>query len=78
MVDEIKRALEIAEIIPFRYLIQHIGVGGEEFDMRKFDAAFCALEELNLFAAAARRGDPAGEHSQRAFERGAAAARSRS
>ena len=40
MVDEIKRALEIAEIIPFRYLIQHIGVGGEEFDMRKFDAAF--------------------------------------
>ena len=25
MVDEIKRALEIAEMIPFRYLIQHIG-----------------------------------------------------
>jgi sugar phosphate isomerase/epimerase len=50
MVDEIKRALEIAETIPFRYLIQHIGVGGEEFDMRKFDAAFSALEELRLFA----------------------------
>jgi sugar phosphate isomerase/epimerase len=50
MVDEIKRAIEIAEVIPFRYLIQHIGVGGEEFDMRKFDAAFAALEELNLFA----------------------------
>ena len=50
MVDEIKRALEIAEVIPFRYLIQHIGVGGEEFDLRKFDAAFCALEELSLFA----------------------------
>jgi len=50
MVDEIKRALEIAEVIPFRYLIQHIGVGGEEFDLRKFDAAFAALEELNLFA----------------------------
>ena len=50
MVDEIKRALEIAEVIPFRYLIQHIGVGGEEFDMRKFDAAFSALEELKLFA----------------------------
>jgi sugar phosphate isomerase/epimerase len=49
-VDEIKRALEIAEIIPFRYLIQHMGVGGEEFDMRKFDAAFSALEELSLFA----------------------------
>jgi sugar phosphate isomerase/epimerase len=50
MVDEIKRALDIAEVIPFRYLIQHIGVGGEEFDLRKFDAAFAALEELKLFA----------------------------
>ena len=50
MVDEIKRALEIAEVIPFRYLVQHIGVVGEEFDERKFDAAFAALEELNLFA----------------------------
>jgi len=50
MVDEIKRALEIAEIVPFRYLIQHIGVGGEEFDLHKFDAAFSALEELSLFA----------------------------
>jgi sugar phosphate isomerase/epimerase len=50
MVDEIKRALEIAEIIPFRYLIQHLGVSGEEFDLRKFDAAFSALEELSLFA----------------------------
>src|SRR6185312_1403571 len=50
MVDEIKRALEIAETIPFRYLVQHIGVGGEEFDLRKFDAAFSALEELSIFA----------------------------
>ncbi|MGD0497006.1 MAG: TIM barrel protein [Bryobacteraceae bacterium] len=49
-VDEIKRALEIAEIVPFRYLIQHLGVGGEEFDERKFDAAFTALEELRVFA----------------------------
>ena len=50
MVEEIKRAIEIAEVIPFRFLIQHIGVGGEEFDLRKFDAAFAALEELMLFA----------------------------
>jgi sugar phosphate isomerase/epimerase len=50
MINEIKRAIEIAETIPFRYLIQHIGVGGEEFDMRKFDAAFTALEELRVFA----------------------------
>ena len=50
MVDEIKRALEIAETVPFRYLIQHIGVSGEEFSDRKVDAAFSALEELSLFA----------------------------
>jgi sugar phosphate isomerase/epimerase len=50
MVDEIKRALEIAETIPFRYLIQHVGVSGEEFSERKVDAAFSALEELSLFA----------------------------
>jgi sugar phosphate isomerase/epimerase len=50
MVDEIKRALEIAETVPFRYLIQHIGVSGEEFSERKVDAAFAALEELSIFA----------------------------
>jgi sugar phosphate isomerase/epimerase len=50
MVDEIKRAIEVAEIIPFQYLVQHMGVSGEEFDMRKFDAAFSALEQLVLFA----------------------------
>jgi sugar phosphate isomerase/epimerase len=50
MVDEIKRALEIAETIPFKYLIQHMGVTREEFDLRKVDAAFAALEEIKLFA----------------------------
>lgn len=49
-VDEIKRAIEIAETIPFRYLIQHLGVAWEEYDVRKLDAAFSALEEINLFA----------------------------
>ena len=49
-VDEIKRALEIAETIPFRYLIQHLGVSGEAFSDRKVDAAFAALEELSIFA----------------------------
>src|SRR5215472_235733 len=50
MVDEIKRAIEIAETIPFKYLVQHMGVAGEEFDLRKFDAAITALKELKLFA----------------------------
>jgi len=49
-VDEVKRTLEIAESIPFRYLVQHLGVSGEEFDLRKVDAAFAALEELKIFA----------------------------
>ena len=50
MVDEIKRTLEIAETVPYRYLIQHLGVAGEEFDEFKVDAAFSALEEIALFA----------------------------
>jgi sugar phosphate isomerase/epimerase len=50
MLDEIKRALEIAETVPYRYLIQHIGVTGQEFDERSVDAAFTALEEISLFA----------------------------
>jgi len=50
IVDEIKHALEIAETIPFQYLIQHIGVAGEEWEDRKVEAAFSALEEISLFA----------------------------
>ncbi len=50
MLDEIKRALEIAETIPFRYFIQHIGLPGDEYDERKLEAAFTSLEELTLFA----------------------------
>ena len=50
MVDEIKRAIEVAETVPFRYFIQHIGVDGEEYDDYKIDAAFSALEELSVFA----------------------------
>ena len=49
-VDEIKRALEIAEYVPFQYLIQHLGAGGADFDERRLDAAFSSLEELSVFA----------------------------
>jgi sugar phosphate isomerase/epimerase len=48
--DEIKRALEIAEHLPFRYLIVHLGLPEEEYDLRKFDAAFTSLEHLSIFA----------------------------
>ena len=48
--DEIKRALEMAELMPFRYLVLHLGLNQEEFDQRKLDAAFSALEHLRIFA----------------------------
>jgi len=48
--DEIKRALDLAETVPFRYLVVHMGVPGEEFDLHKFDAALTSLEHLRLFA----------------------------
>src|SRR6266576_1311395 len=48
--DEIKRALEIAEQIPFRFLIQHIGVPNESFNARKFEAAMTSVEHLRAFA----------------------------
>ena len=48
--DEVKRALEIAEQIPFRFLIQHVGTGNETFDDRKFEAAMTSIEHLRAFA----------------------------
>jgi sugar phosphate isomerase/epimerase len=49
-VDEIKRAIEIAETIPFRYLVQHLGVNDQEFSERTVDSAFSSLDELGVFA----------------------------
>jgi sugar phosphate isomerase/epimerase len=48
--DEIKRAIEIADLLPFRHLILHLGLPNEEYDLSKFDAAFTSIEHLNLFA----------------------------
>ncbi len=48
--DEIKRALEIAEQIPFRFLVQHLGVGNESFTEHKFEAAMTSIEHLRAFA----------------------------
>ena len=48
--DEIKRALELAEQMPFRFLIQHIGLPGEAFDERKIEAAMTSVEHLRAFA----------------------------
>jgi len=49
-IDEVKRALEVAETISFRYLIQHLGVSGQEYSDYAIEAAFSSLEELVLFA----------------------------
>jgi sugar phosphate isomerase/epimerase len=47
--DEVKRAIELADSVPFQYAIQHIGVPEEEYDDRKVEAAFNCLDELIVF-----------------------------
>jgi sugar phosphate isomerase/epimerase len=51
MIDELKRALEVADTIPFRYFIQHVGLPGQEYDEWRTEAAFSSLEELKVFSA---------------------------
>jgi len=48
--DEIKRAIEVAEQAPFEFLVQHVGIGHEEADEHKLDAAMSSLEHLHAFA----------------------------
>jgi len=48
--DEIKRAIEVAEHLPFKFLVQHVGVGQEEADQHKVEAAISSLEHLHAFA----------------------------
>jgi sugar phosphate isomerase/epimerase len=48
--DEIRRAIEVAEQAPFQFLVQHVGIGHEEADEHKLDAAMSSLEHLHAFA----------------------------
>jgi sugar phosphate isomerase/epimerase len=48
--DEIKRALESAESIPFRNLIVHLGERNDEWSQEAVEHAFTALEHLGAFA----------------------------
>ena len=48
--DEIKRAMEVAEKLPFRFLVLHAGVAGEPFDEHKFEGALSSIEHLRAFA----------------------------
>ncbi len=49
-VDEIKRALDMVEHVPFRFCIQHVARSRDIPDERRWDAAFSSLEHLSLFA----------------------------
>ena len=49
-VDEIRRALDLSEHLPFRLMVLHLGSSRDEADPRRFDAAFSSLEHLCLFA----------------------------
>ena len=48
--DEIKRALETAEQIPFRNLVVHLGERNDEWSPRSVEHALTALEHLGAFA----------------------------
>ena len=49
-VDEVRRAIEVSDSIPFEFLILHLGIPGESYSLEKFDAAFSSIEYLRLFA----------------------------
>src|SRR5882724_1776723 len=49
-VDEIKRALEVAEKVPFDVMVLHFGGSRDSDDPRRWDVAFSSLENLALFA----------------------------
>lgn len=48
--DEIKRALESAEQIPFRHLIVHLGEVGDAWNQRALEHSMTAVEHLRAFA----------------------------
>jgi sugar phosphate isomerase/epimerase len=48
--DELKRAIDVAENLPFSRMILHMGSNRETADPRKRDAAFSSLEHLVLHA----------------------------
>ncbi len=49
-VDEVKRAIDVAEQVPFEIMVLHVATVRDESDQRRWDAAFTSLEHLVLFA----------------------------
>jgi len=60
--DELKRAIDIAENLPFSRMILHMGGHRDTADPRKRDAAFSSLEHLVLHAKPRRRNYLRGKH----------------
>jgi len=48
--DEIKRALEVAETLRFRFLIMHLGEREDTWGLRALEHSITALEHLRAFA----------------------------
>jgi sugar phosphate isomerase/epimerase len=48
--DELKRAIDVSEDLPFSRMVLHMGGSRETADLRKRDAAFSTLEHLVLHA----------------------------
>jgi sugar phosphate isomerase/epimerase len=48
--DEIKRALEVAEQIPFRFMVLHLGEREDTWSPRALEFSMTALEHLRAFA----------------------------
>ena len=46
--DEIKRAIDIADDLPFRYLVVHMGLPDDEYDLTRLDAVMTSLEHLKV------------------------------
>jgi sugar phosphate isomerase/epimerase len=73
-VDEIKRAIDLVEEIPFRILVQHVCSSRQRMEERHWDAAFNSLEHLMLFAkqrgvTIALENTPGGEASPEALRK---------
>lgn len=49
-IDEIKHALDVAELLPYQMMVVHLGGSREPDDGRRWDAAFTSLEHLAIFA----------------------------
>ena len=62
--DELKRAIDIAENLPFSRMILHMGGHRDTADPRKRDAAFSSLEHLVLHAKARWCDHLRGKHHQ--------------